>query len=354
MRGAAIKPTRSLWLFLTFGLLAQISAFRSFWPLLSVTQGCLFCLVLLLAEFIRSTFSPASILRATYYGIVSVFALAIALGIVFPETYPLAVIDEFGRHRIALFTYINGDFSYMTGLAFFVGRLRPVQARWYSQMFLVLLTVASGSRVSASALVAIWLISQLFRGIDFRLRVAKLASAAGVGVLVLILVANGYSGVDTGARRMLAGMYGSGTLEQPLSALDGRVELWTDAFGLFRDSAVVGFGFSGARDELIRMVPWSGQVHNGFLDLLLSGGGAGLLCFVAGWVFVIRSGLRTALGRSTLAIHCFLLVVAMTGPSFTMNMNFAVFLILCVYNWTRTLEAPLAVAAGNVAPKFGY
>src|ERR1035437_8690022 len=154
IHGVSPRPSNSLWLFLALGLLALFSSVRSFWPPLSIVKGCMFCLVLLLAELLCNTFSSAAILRATYYGIVSVFSVAILIGLALPDTYPLRVIDESGSQRLALFTYIHGDLAYMAGLGVFIGRLPAVRARWYFQAFLAGLTVAGGSRVCACALKA--------------------------------------------------------------------------------------------------------------------------------------------------------------------------------------------------------
>src|ERR1035437_4098295 len=335
IHGVSPRPSNSLWLFLALGLLALFSSVRSFWPPLSIVKGCMFCLVLLLAELLCNTFSPAAILRATYYGIVSVFTVAILIGIAFPDTYPLRVLDESGRQRLALFTYIHGDLAYMAGLGVFIGRLPAVRARWYFQAFLAGLTVAGGSRVCACALIVVWAAIQLCGARDFPLRI----SAVGAAVAFVLLLGN-IGSWDFGAsiHHSLQAMYGGESLEQSPWELDGRVELWKGAAGVFRNSALLGFGFDGARDQLLRLMTWSSQAHNGFLDLLLAAGGAGLISFLAGWISAIRSCFKSKIGRSALAIHCFLLIVAITGPNFTTNQYFSVFLILCLHYWTRSLS----------------
>jgi O-antigen ligase len=334
-RGVSPRPSNSLWLFLTLGLAALFSSVRSFWPALSIVKGCMFCLVLLLAELLCNTFSSAAILRAIYYGIVSVFTVAILVGMAFPDTYPLRVIDESGRQHLALFTYIHGDLGYMAGLGVFIGRLPAVRTRWYFQVFLAGLTIASGSRVCACALIVVWAAIQLCGARDFPLRI----SAMGGAVAFLLLLGNSGSW-DFGAsiHDSLQAIYGRYSLAQSPLALDGRVELWKDAAGVFRNSFLLGFGFDGARDQLLRLLPWSSQAHNGFLDLLLAAGGAGLISFLAGWISAIRNCFKSKTGRSALAIHCFLLIVAITSPIFTLNQYFSVFLILCLHYWTRSLS----------------
>ena len=338
IHGVAPRPSHSLWLFLTFGLIALFSSVRSFWPALSIVQGCLFCLVLLLAELLCNTFSCTAVLRATYYGIVSLFIVSILIGIAFPDAYPLTVGGESGRHRLALFSYINGDFAYMTGLGVFMGRLPAVRARWYFQAFLMGLTIASGSRVCTCALIVIWGAIQLCKARDVRLRLAICAAGCAAVGIGLFLENQLSSGFGASVHQSLQAFYGSETLGQSPWELSGRVQLWEAAAGTFGKSVLLGFGFGGARDQLLRAMPWAGGAHNGFLELLLTAGSAGLISFLAGWISAIRSSFRSKTGRSALAIHCFLLVAASTAPSFTMLQYFGVFLILCLCYWTRSLS----------------
>jgi hypothetical protein len=336
--GVLPRPSHSLWLFLTFGLIALFSSVRSFWPPLSIVKGCLFCLVLLLAELLCNTFSSAAILRATYYGIVSVLTVAILIGIALPDTYPLTVIGDSGRQRLALFTSTFGGFAYMAGLGVFIGRLPAVRARWYFQAFLAGLTVASGSRACACALIVIWAAIQLCGTRDFLLRIGIAAAGAAAVVFGLFLEGSGYSGFGNVIRHSLQAIYGGDVLEQSPWELSGRVELWKGTAGVLRNSVLLGFGFGGARDQLLDVMPWAGEAHNGFLELFLVAGGAGLISFLAGWMSAIRSSFKSKTGRSALAIHCFLLIVATTGSSFTIFQYFGVFLILCLHYWTRSLS----------------
>jgi O-antigen ligase len=169
------------------------------------------------------------------------------------------------------------------------------------------------------------------------LRIGIAAAGSAAVVLGLLLEGSGYSGFGAGIHHSLQAFYGSGVLEQSPWELSGRAELWKAAAGVLRNSVLLGFGFDGARDQLLRILPWAGEAHNGFLELFLAAGGTGLISFLAGWISAIRSGFKSKIGRSALAIHCYLLIVATTGPSFTMFQYFGVFLILCLHYWTRSL-----------------
>jgi hypothetical protein len=338
--GALPRPSHFPWSFLIFGLIALFSSVRSFWPPLSIVKGCLFCLVLLLAELLCNTFSPAAILRATYYGVIGVFTAAILVGIAFPDIYPLTAIGESDRQRLALFTYTHGDFAYMTGLAFFIGRLPAIRARWYFQAFLVGLTVASGSRACTSALIVIWVVIKLCGARTFPLRIS--AAGAAAVMIALVLENSGLSGLGASIHNSLQTFYGSDVVEQSPWELSGRVELWQGAVGTLQNCALLGFGFDGAREQLLRILPWAGEAHNGFLELFLAAGGAGLLSFLAGCISAIRSSFKSKTGRSALAIYCLLVIVASTGSSFTIFQYFGVFLILCLHCWTRSLSVDVS------------
>lgn len=314
-----------------------MSSVRSFWPLLSIVKGCLFLFVIFLVELLCSTFPPAAVLRATYYGTVTIFISAILIGLLLPGLYPLTVLES-GRHRLALFAYTHGDFAYMTGLSVFVGRLPAVRAPWYFQLFLAALTIASGSRACAIALLVIWAALQLFRARDFRLKLGISVLSGAAVTMLLLLTTSGAWSLGTSVHGSLQEFYGARALEQSPWQLSGRVQLWEAAAGTFGKSILLGFGFDGARDQLLRSMPWAGGAHNAFLQLLLTAGGAGLMCFLAGWIFAIRSNFKRRAGRSALAVHCFLLMVAIAGPSFTMNQCFGVFLVLCLRNWSRSMD----------------
>jgi O-antigen ligase len=132
--------------------------------------------------------------------------------------------------------------------------------------------------------------------------------------------------------------YGRGALEQSPWELSGRVELWNAAAATFERAIFLGFGLDGARDQLLRAMPWAGEAHNAFLELLLAAGGSGLLCFLAGWMSAIRPTLNSQSRRSALPIHCFLLAVATTGPSLMLSQYLGVFLIICLRYWVHKLS----------------
>jgi O-antigen ligase len=329
--GRALKQSPPLVGFAIFGAMVVISSVRSFWPPLSLVKGVMFCLVLLLAEMLCATFDSVRILRSIYHGTIVVFGIALVMGLLLPDQYPLILSPELERQRLALFSYQHGDFAYMTGMGVFLGRLPQVRGRWYCQLFLLVLTIASGSRSCAVAVCAVWAAAKLYEIESTNLRVAASCAFAAIAVLAVFGVESGaFAGIGGEVYERLAGFYGSGALEQSPAELSGRLELWTAAAGIFQQCVLVGFGFDGARDQLVRLEAWAGGPHNGVFELLLAGGLPATMAFLAGWLSAIRSSFKWKDGRSQLALHAFLLAVAGTGPSFTAFQALAVLLFICM------------------------
>lgn len=349
--GRRPHPSPYVWWLVAFGSLAMVSSFRSFWPPLSVVKGCIFLLVVLFGEMVCNTFPPAVILRNTYYAIILLFATALLTGIAMPSTYPLLVHNVVGRQRLALFTDDFGDFAYLAGMGFFIGRVSAVRAAWYFQLFLVVLTLASGSRSCTCALIFIVIATRLLKSGDFRLTAVKGATVVIVAAS-LLLFQNSTTSLAGILDNRLQGFYGSTALAESPWQLSGRLELWEAAAGIFKRSIFLGFGFDGTRNQLLRIFPWAGGAHNAFLELLLTAGGVGLLAFIVAIASVVRTCFGSAETRSTLPIFCFLLIVASTGHSFTMFRDFGVFLAICVQHWNDGLAIQQRHRATTICAKF--
>lgn len=320
-------------LFLAFGLMAVLSSWRSFWPPLSLVKGCLFVCVLILAEMLCAAYSAKEVLRISYYSVLLLLGVALLLGVLLPNIYPLTVVDVVGRHRLELFTDEHADFAYLTGMTVLLGRLPCIRARWYFQLALIVLTVVSGNRACTFALLAILGILQILRFKDFRV-----TAAACMGCIVfvggLLLVAGGDTAIAHGVQDHLVGFYGDTAAHQSPFELSGRVELWQATGSILSQCIVIGQGFDGARDQLMRVLPWAGAAHNEFLELMLSAGAAAASAFVYGWFIVVRRGLRPGIVQAALPIHIFLFLVSFTGQSLTMYRAFGTLLLVCLQYWT--------------------
>jgi hypothetical protein len=344
MRGLLVNPPASFWCFAAVGLMGLASAPRSFMPELSVVKAILFCSVIVLVEFLCSVWSPSAVLRSIYGAMIAVYLFALVLGVALPDTYPLTVVEEYtGRQRLALFTFAFGDFAYLTGAGFLLGRLPCIRAPWYSQFFLFALTVASGSKTCTVGLLAIWGLTQLRRLREVKVLFAVLCfAAAGLLAIQVLLNADWLPG-----NRILTALqtvYGD-KLVQESRSLNGRFELWDVVALAGKNCLFLGFGFDGARDRILRLIPWAGQSHNGFLEFFLAAGLPGLMAFLAGWLSAVRSALASPFGTAALPVYFYLLIVANTDPIFTMFQCYGLFMILALHYWVRQ---PVAERVLNV------
>ena len=81
-------------------------------------------------------------------------------------------------------------------------------------------------------------------------------------------------------------------LTRTRTALVGRVEIWEEGLGLWRQRPFLGIGFGGTS------VAVGNNAHNDYLRSLVEAGLVGLACFLAVIVSIIRLGLRAGAGRS--------------------------------------------------------
>ena len=108
-------------------------------------------------------------------------------------------------------------------------------------------------------------------------------------------------------------------------SVTGRVELWSNIYGLFLDRPLLGYGYCGSRKLLLSVLPWAGHAHNAVAESLLDLGlvGAGLLWFVVGRTVVlayINSFLKTRPlswnQAAAIGVLLYLLILSFTSPTF--------------------------------------
>ncbi len=118
---------------------------------------------------------------------------------------------------------------------------------------------------------------------------------AAVGLTVIVLLASpqvGSRGTQILSPKSRAeGQVGRGA-NATRTALVGRVEIWEEGLGLWRQRPFLGIGFGGTS------VAVGNNAHNDYLRSLVEAGLVGLACFLAVIVSIIRLGLRAGAGRS--------------------------------------------------------
>ena len=101
------------------------------------------------------------------------------------------------------------------------------------------------------------------------------------------------------------------------------------ALPLLGNVPLLGYGFEGFRDLLLKIAIWSGSSHNGYLEMTLASGLIGFTFFIAGLVSTVWACIRIG-GRMSfylLSVASFILIDAMAGGSLH-NPSFVGFLIL--------------------------
>lgn len=153
-------------------------------------------------------------------------------------------------------------------------------------LFLLVLTL-SGSRSSTIAIIISGLLVLCLKGIrNFRFWSKIAPKFIGVMylmvILVLSLVATNKIDSDTKADSFVPRQL---NLEVSATAFNGREELWSIAWRLFKEHPVLGYGFNGARTALEHYREngfYDGQatqLHNSYLEIVVDLGAVGAVLF---------------------------------------------------------------------------
>lgn len=302
-----------------FGLFTTASAFRSFSMSLSLTKSVLFFFVVGMAYLLAQQGLSWEFLQGIYAGFVGIVLLGLAVGFALPSRFPMILSEEFtGRNRLALFdTHPNG-IGETCALMFLLGWLLGGRRRWLTQVLLLAVNVLAGERTASSALIGIGCLAFLLvrRWTPVRaFGVAVVASAVAIGVA--LETSNIADVLPAKYLASVQGIYGKNAASE-LETMDGRQEVWAAALRLAGDGVLIGYGFEGAREALIQAVSWSGQAHNGELELMLDAGILGSAMFALGWWLLVAMSLQgdREWMVKVAAIQGLILVMSIVGPIF--------------------------------------
>ncbi|SEB39222.1 O-antigen ligase family protein [Terriglobus roseus] len=322
-----VPPQPAMAYLAAFGVLTLASAFRSFSPSLSVTKTALFFAVLAMASWMAQINLTWSFLRGIYAGYISLSLLGLAVALAFPSRYPLILSEEWThRNRLTLFDMHPNSVAETSALMFLLGRLLGGRYRWISQAFLLTINILAGEKTATAALLFLAVAGYLM---ERRWSVKSVTLAAiGLSWIVVGAVLAASDVVDLIPARYVtvaaSQIYGD-KVSHEVSTLDGRDLVWKKTLELASDGVLVGYGFEGAREELLKAVYWSGQAHNGLLEIVLDGGVLGGLFFTFGYVrvaFISLHGSRVWIVRVGV-LHCMIVILSAIGPIFTFYSFFA-------------------------------
>jgi O-antigen ligase len=339
--------------FLLFGAVTLLSSANSFWPALSTVKAITYICILVTALLWCSVCDPLKVLFYIYCSIVLLCLLAIVLGIALPGTFPLFTVDEYSsRMRLSLFGSEYGGIGSITAIGFLLGRIKPLRVWPICQWLMFILTAATGGRAGILTLVIILAAGAGWRYVREHGFDAPFIACAFL--MAFILVGFWFSASGGTALRPVSNaieaFYGEQRMED-IQTLDGRTEVFPVALALAAAHPAIGWGMDGARNSLLRAVPWAGEAHNAYLDLLVSGGAAGFLLFVAGMAFCFRDSLRMSADyrRHALAIQCWVAIVAMIAAIFRGDQSFGVVIFVCL-SLLSSRPAQFTATAGEPKP----
>jgi O-antigen ligase len=319
--------------FAMFGIFALCSSWRSFNPSLSFVKGVLFLVVLATGYLANQTGLAQRYFRSIYWSYTGLLVVGLVVGLMFPEHYPLLSVGDYtGKHRLSVFDTFSGTMGEDVALLLLLVPLIRARVSTVSQVFLFLMVVFAGGK-TPTVLLCVLLLVRFVYGLrqwrSWRTVVVILGVAGVVAFTTQLLLGSG--GQDSAFARPAAWLYGTHVAGE-VGTLDGRVALWIASLDLLQSGQALGYGFEGARQAMINVASWSGNSHNGYLELALSGGLVGFVFFLVGLLFVGRDcylarfpvRLNAALALSSI------LITDLIGPSFSFPSAFGMLVLLWI------------------------
>jgi O-antigen ligase len=301
----------------------------------------LFC-VLAIGYLTNQTGLATRFFQSLYWSYTVSLAFGLMLGLILPGRFPLWSVDDFtGRTRLSVYATFPGT---MGETAAYLVLLSPIifrRSHWLSRLFLVLMNFAAGGKTSTAVLLLLLAVEYISQIRSVRSwRVVALVGGSCLAVPVMLWVT---LGIHAGAQllsRVTDMVYGHDIAAEAVS-LDGRLALWKSSFGLLLDSPLLGYGFDGARETLIRVAEWSGSSHNAFLELGLAAGLSGLGIFLIGLAGVLRAcwGSGPELRRRAFLVLAYMLSIAFTGITFNFPSYFGLLILtLLLYRSSKPAD----------------
>jgi hypothetical protein len=316
--------------FVAFGGIAVVSSLFSYFPLLSLLKGLSFILVCGIAAVASCAFGSIHVVKCLYYSIMIIlvagFIAKLAAG------GPLLEIDDYsGRARFTLFAWHPGTLADLCALTLLSSLLLPKRPPLYCQIFLLAINVAAASRASSALLVVILLFIGL-TSVQSTRRFLFLCCCMGalLTLTTLVVVEKHYQSTDSVS--IGQGLYGD-KLDEDLTTLSGRKEVWSVAEPLISHSVLLGYGLDGSRDVLIKNTSWAaGNTHNSLIDLILAGGFPAMLVFLLGWAAAARHAWQSRgfLRIGALGTYAYIAGFGIVSPNLTYLQGLASFLILTI------------------------
>jgi hypothetical protein len=268
-RARVAAPILALW---GYGVTMTVSAVVAPFPVMATVRGAQL-LVMCLLGTVLSMHAGRKEVMDTIHVYLGVVAAAVAFGVVVP--FPPVTRLTAGRftwmyvHPVVSGAYLAIAFVIALALA-----LRRKRTRWprasYSALAVVfavalLQNESRGSLAAAAVGGIVVAVSASSR----RARPGRVLAIAG-GASLLVLAA--------GPKMMQYVLRGEST--EKLSTLNSRTELWSEAWRLFSQRPLSGWGLGSTRGLFLESIGLGGA-HNAFVNVIVDGGIAGMFWWVA-------------------------------------------------------------------------
>jgi exopolysaccharide production protein ExoQ len=329
--------------FALFAATALLSSAFSYWPVLSLIKGGMLVAILFVAIALCATRPPEEVLGYFYWSAFVIIAVGLCLKFVYHE--PLFDIDEYsGRARFTVFALHPGSLADLSALAILIGRLVPRRPRWFFQLFLLLVNLATCARWSTASLILVMLASTLWATrITLKAMALTMLGAATAALAAWIVLT---AEIPIG-RIPFEQFYGDKVTLEEVTTLNGRTGVWAESESMIPGTILFGYGVEGARAAILRAFEWAGHAHNAYLEVLFAGGLPGLIGFLIGWGAAVVKIARTdtPLRPYVLSMHVYMFICGLTDPNITLLQFLPLFLIVCVDAARRVVREPVVLPA---------
>lgn len=317
-----------------YGIFALASSINSFNVQSSIVKGGLYLTVLATAYLLAELQMSRVFLDGVYRAYIATLIGALTMAAILPAKYPLFSVDSFnGRTRLTLLSTHPNSVGEVSGLLFLLAQVLPIRTRWYWQAFLLCTSVLAGEKTATAAVAISSILIFLFgnHATFRRWRFAIAASALVCAGLICIEAGVLPNSAGTLASRASESIYGT-EVSNEVTTLDGRAAVWAQAAELAKGCILLGFGFDGARNFLMKGASWAGHAHNGFLQAILTAGLVGLLAFIVGLLAAVKDSLfaDSTWRLKVLSLYLYLFWLAMVGPVFDSPSFFTILLFVSI------------------------
>ena len=311
-------PSLAVICFAVVDLFALASSSRSFSPAVSFVKGVLSLLVLATCYLVSQSRFDRRFFRSIYRSYVCLLVLGLLAGLLPPHIYPLFSIDAYsGRTTFSVFYTFFGVLGEDTALLILIAPLIFDKPPWISGAFLVAVNVLAGGKTPTGlllALLAVRFLSALRQRRSWRVGLLVGITSLTAFAVFAQLSSSLYRHSPSNPMQTLYGDH----VSENATSFDGRTELWKKAVELLPTVPVLGYGFEGDRDLMLKVADWSGSAHSSYLEVALSSGMLGFLFFVVGLFSVAFACLRapSSVRLPLLSLLTFLLVQCFRRNSF--------------------------------------